>query len=228
MKPDEPIEIRNSRPEDIDGIIGLCREVYPHVAPWSRAQLGTHLRLFPEGQFVAVTADSTIVGAAFSLIIHWEDYNLTDSWRDFTSGGTFANHDPEHGHTLYGAEVMVSPALQGHHLGTRLYEARMALARRLGLRRIRAGARLRGYHAWSDRLSALDYARAVEAGAIYDPTLTFQVRRGFHVLGVVPSYLPHDPETLGYAAVIEWINPDVETHASDRPSAPGESPQPPA
>jgi hypothetical protein len=27
------------------------------------------------------------------------------------------------------------------------------------------------------------------------------------VLAVVPGYLAHDPESLGYAALIEWLNP---------------------
>jgi hypothetical protein len=29
------------------------------------------------------------------------------------------------------------------------------------------------------------------------------------VIGVVASYLHLDPESLGYAAVIEWLNPQV-------------------
>jgi hypothetical protein len=30
------------------------------------------------------------------------------------------------------------------------------------------------------------------------------------VIGVVSNYLRHDPESLGYAAVIEWLNAAVE------------------
>jgi hypothetical protein len=29
------------------------------------------------------------------------------------------------------------------------------------------------------------------------------------VIGVISGYLRHDPESLGYAAVIEWVNHDV-------------------
>ncbi len=32
---------------------------------------------------------------------------------------------------------------------------------------------------------------------------------GFHVLAVVPHYLKDDPASLGYAAVIEWLNPET-------------------
>jgi len=48
---------------------------------------------------------------------------------------------------------------------------------------------------------------------IKDPTLSFQLKHGFHVMGVVSGYLLHDPESLGYAAVIEWINSEVATPA---------------
>jgi len=156
---------------------------------------------------------------AASLIVLWDDYELTTSWRDFTATGTFANHDSVHGRTLYGAEIMVSPALQGHGVGTQLYAAREALARRLGLLRIRAGARLRDYHQHADHMTAKEYVRAVIRGDLVDRTLTFQLRRGFRVIGVVSKYLRHDPESRGYAAVIEWVNEEVAAAEGYAPNA---------
>jgi len=44
-----------------------------------------------------------------------------------------------------------------------------------------------------------------------NPTLSFQLARGFHVFDVVHGYLQHDPESLGWAALIQWINPAVAT-----------------
>jgi GNAT superfamily N-acetyltransferase len=146
---------------------------------------------------------------AASLIVLWDDYDMSASWRDFTDHGMFTNHDPEHGRTLYGAEVMTRPTLQGHGVGTKLYEARRALVQQLGLLRIRAGARLRGYHRYAGRMSAEEYVIKVINEELYDPTLSFQLHRGFQVLAVAPDYLHHDPESLGYAAVIEWINDAV-------------------
>jgi len=35
------------------------------------------------------------------------------------------------------------------------------------------------------------------------------MRQDFHVLAVVGGYLGNDPESLGHAAVIEWINEQV-------------------
>lgn len=206
----EGIAVRTTRPGDFEAIIALCQKVYPETAPWREDQLASHLALFPEGQFVAVDSGlGRIVGMAASLIVLWDDYDTTSSWRDFTDHGMFTNHDPEQGRTLYGAEIMVDPDQQGRGIGTMLYAARTELARRLGLLRIRAGARLRGYHRYAGTLSAEEYAERVGRGEIWDPTVSFQLRRGFTILAVVPGYLRHDPESLGHAVVIEWLNPEV-------------------
>jgi GNAT superfamily N-acetyltransferase len=201
------IIVRHTLPGDFAGIIRVCGQVYPNSAPWTTEMLSSHLEVFPEGQFVAIDrATGSVVGMSASLIVLWDDYSLETSWRDFTEHGTFRNHDPERGRTLYGAEVMVSPANQGRGIGKKLYRARRELTERLGLLRIRAGARLRGYHRYASVMDAESYVREVIAGRLKDPTLSFQLGQGFQVLAVVMGYLRHDPESLGHAAVIEWIN----------------------
>ena len=137
-----------------------------------------------------------------------------------TAGGYFTNHNPE-GTTLYGAEIMVDPTVQGRGVGKKIYAARRDLCQRLKLHRIRAGARLRGYHRYAQQMSAEQYVERVVRGKLSDPTLSFQLKQGFHVLAVTPNYLPHDKPSLGYAALIEWINhlaarrrPDLERDQS--------------
>lgn len=202
--------VRNTLPQDFAGISAMTREVYAASMPWNEEQLTSHLQVFPEGQFVAVEPDSqVVVGMAASLIVLWNDYDMKASWRDFTDHGMFTNHDPAQGRTLYGAEVMVRPSMQGKGVGKLLYEARQQLVERLGLLRIRAGARLRGYHRYADQMSAEEYVIKVIKGELGDPTLSFQLKCGFHVIAVVSNYLRHDPESLGDAAVIEWINAAV-------------------
>jgi len=204
------VVVRNTRQEDFAAIVEMSRAVYPTSPPWTEAQLASHREHFPEGQHVAVEeATGRVVGMAASLIILWDDYEPAASWRDFTDGGMFTNHDPEQGHTLYGAEVMVHPKFQGRGIGKALYSARRELVRRLGLLRIRAGARLRGYHRYADTMSVEEYVQRVVHGELSDATLSFQLKEGFRVFGVVRSYLGHDPASLGCAALIEWLNPDV-------------------
>lgn len=207
------VKVREMEPRDFPGIIALCERTYPGSPPWSVAQLQRHREIFPEGQLVAVDRTQEVVGYAASLIVYWDDYAMDAPWRDFTDSGMFTNHDPVKGRTLYGAEVMVHPEIRGSGIGGKLYDARRALTERLGLLRIRAGARLRGYHKYAPRMSAEEYVRRVVRRSYRDPTLSFQLNRGFHVLAVVPGYLKYDPESLGWAAVIEWLNPQVATPA---------------
>ncbi|CAN5652511.1 hypothetical protein BH09MYX1_BH09MYX1_27520 [soil metagenome] len=209
------IHIRPTTQADFPEIIALSRRVYPTTPPWSEAQLASHLAVFPEGQVLATDEAGVIVGMSASLIVRWDDYEPTASWRDFTARGTFENHDPENGRTLYGAEVMVDPARQGRGIGKLIYARRRELVIERGLLRIRAGARLRGYSAVAASLTPRAYVKKVSAGELSDPTLTFQLRQGFAAIGVVSDYLLHDPDSLGYAAVIEWLNPSL-TSEEDR------------
>ena len=199
--------VRSTRPEDFSAITEICLQVYPNTPPWGAKQLQSHLDVFPEGQFVA-ELDDAIVGMAASLLLQWDDYDIEDSWRDMTDHGMFTNHDPE-GRTLYGAEIMVRPSAQGRGVGSAIYQAREDLAKRLGVWRIRAGARLRDYSSYADRMSAKEYVRRVVRGEIVDRTLTFQLHRGFRVVAVVPDYLGNDLASQGYAALIEWLNPEA-------------------
>lgn len=222
--------VRNTEPRDFAGIIEVCRRVYAASTPWTEEQLRSHLQVFPEGQFVAeIVGQPGLAGMAASLIVRWDEYDSTATWKEFTADGTFRNHDPVRGRTLYGAEVMVDPSLQRSGVGAALYRARRELAVRLGLLRIRAAARLRGYHRHAGRRSPEEYVEGVVRGTIKGPTLSFQLREGFQVVQVIHGYLHSDPESLGHAAIIEWLNPTlVEAHdtagRSDRFLAPPRMP----
>lgn len=218
---DPTLQLRNTQTRDFDGIGDLCRRVYPETSPWNPEQLASHLRIFPDGQFVAVHGEAErVVGMTASVIVHWDDYDMFDNWDEFTARGTLANHDATRGHTLYGVEAIVDPALQGHGLGHRIIVNQKELARKLGLRRMRGGARLRDYHHHAREMTAADYVIAVVHGELVDHTLTFHLHEDFHVLAVVPHYLSDDSETLGWAALVEWLNPDVVRphHYADRPT----------
>lgn len=214
--PDTAFQIRRTRPADFDAIHALSRRIYPHDAPWEADQLASHLEVFPEGQMVAVSDTGAVVGMAASLVVWWDDYDKLDDWDAFTDDGFFTNHDSEQGMTLYGAEIMVDPSVQGRGVGKRLYAARRQLVERLGLKRIRAGARLRGYGRHADEMDAVTYVRKVIRGELGDPTLSFQLKQGFAVLAVIRKYLTDDPDSRGWAALIEWLNPAVATEADVR------------
>lgn len=200
--PESLAGVRETRPGDFADIFELTRKTYPHEQPWRAEELASHLERFPQGQLVAVDTRGRIVGMTASLQLREAEYPLEADYMALTGGLLFRNHDPR-GDTLYAAEVMVDPDMRGRGVGKALYEARRQLARRAGVRRIRATARLRGYHRHADRLDPVAYASEVIRGRLGDPTLSFQLKQGFRVRGVIRDFT-NDPETLGYAAVIEW------------------------
>lgn len=210
-KPRADVRIRTLKEDDFDALIEMCRLIYPRTPPYEYAHYRSQMRMFGEGQLIAEEKSTgRVVGWAASLIVNWDDYEFDHNWDEFTDNGLFTNHDPD-GRTLYGADLMVHPDMQGRGVGKAIYQARRDLCRRLKLLRIRAGARLSGYHRYQDTMSPEQYVIAVVRGEVGDPTLTFQLRQGFRVIAVTHGYIPHDPRSQGYAAVIEWINHKVAT-----------------
>ncbi len=212
VRPRRKIVVRNTAPEHFAGITEIASLIYPDITPWQEDHLSSHLRAFPQGQFVAIEqASGLVVGVCSGLVIDWDAQESTDTWNALTADGYYTNHDPVHGNTLLAADVMVRPGFQGRGVGRSLYQrGRLDLVRQLGLGRVVAGSRLRGYHRYAARLSAEQYVGEVVAGRLNDPTLSFQLHMGFEVESVVPSYFVGDPESLGWAAIIQWVNTEVD------------------
>lgn len=164
----------------------LNRASYPVLAQenvvWGEAHLHSHLRLFPQGQFVA-EHDGKIVGAASSLLVNLgADPLRHHTWSGITDSGYFTTHDAT-ADTLYGADVYVHPDARGPGGWAALYEARRDLCRRLNKRRILAGGRLWNYVDHADRMTPEEYAQRVVDGEIRDLVLSFQLREGFVLRG---------------------------------------------
>ena len=197
--------IRHTRSSDIKPLLELQERVYPTIRPWPESTLLQQIETFPQGQIVA-EVDGHLVGAASSLMILWDEWDVEHTWKEITSRGSFNTHNPE-GRTLYGAEVFVQPELRGAGIGHALYRGRRQICRKLNLKRIIACGRLPGYHHHADQISALLYAQKVVWGDILDPVLNFQLREGFDFCGTVDGYLPDDLDSLGHASLIVWLNP---------------------
>jgi predicted amidohydrolase/ribosomal protein S18 acetylase RimI-like enzyme len=212
-----PVQVREATRKDIPALMALNRAAYPVLADenivWGETHLLSHLRVFPQGQIVAETKGK-IVGAVSSLIVNMGSEPLRQhTWAGITDSGYFTSHDSE-GDTLYGADVYVHPDTRGLGVGHILYEARRDLCRRLNLRRILAGGRLWNYAEHGDKMSAQEYAQRVAAGEFRDLVLSFQLREGFHLRGVMPNYL-RDPKSRNHASLVEWLNPDYKPHARE-------------
>jgi hypothetical protein len=56
-------------------------------------------------------------------------------------------------------------------------------------------------------MNASDYVEAVCAGTLVDPVLTVHLKDGWQVVRPIQGYLQHDPDSAGWAVVIQWVNP---------------------
>lgn len=142
---------------DFEGVQAVCREAYPHDEPYSDRELSEHLARFPQGQFVAEHVPTrSVVGAHFTLRLFLADYHPDDPWDILTDHGLFDNDNPR-GHTLYGADVFVSPSHQHHGLAHSLTNVARTTVVELCLWRLVGGSRLPGYGRVADTMSAEAY-----------------------------------------------------------------------
>ncbi len=101
--------------------------------------------------------------------------------------------------------MCVHPDYRRRGIGRRLYESRKEIVRAFGLKGVVAGGMLVGYHRHCGAMAAEEYLAKVVAGELVDPTVTFQLRCGFKVKGVIPNYI-EDDSCKGFAALILWEN----------------------
>ena len=203
--------IRAATRADIPGIVALTARTYGQDYGYLPEMVGGQLAQFPEGQFVAVF-EGTVVGYCATFRIEEDVALRRHSWREITGGGYASRHDAK-GDWLYGMEVCVDPKLRGLRIGRRLYDRRKRLCQQLGLRGIVFGGRLPGLAKRMKQFgSAEAYIEAVREDRVRDLALSFQLRNGFELLGVLPNYLPSDHESLGFGAHLVWRNPRKSDH----------------
>jgi GNAT superfamily N-acetyltransferase len=155
----QKVKVRNTLVSDIKTLIALQKRVYPSIPAWREDMLHHQLTVFPQGQMVA-EVDGQLVGAASSLVVLWDEWEVQHTWQDITSLGSFDTHNPA-GRTLYAAEVFVNPEQRGSGIGHAIYQARRRLCRQLNLKRIIACGRLPGYHHYAAQMTAELYVQKV-------------------------------------------------------------------
>lgn len=203
---EKKIAVRQIRMDDFDKIVDLQQKCFPGMKPWTREQIESQLKYFPEGQ-VCVEYDGRIVASSSSLILDFALYGDFHNWRDISASGYITNHNPE-GNTLYGIEIMVDPEFRGMKLARRLYDARKQIAIERNLMRIVIGGRIPGYGKHADKMTAREYVDRVVRKEMVDPVLTTQIANGFVLKRLIGKYMEPDQESKGYATLLEWANLD--------------------
>jgi GNAT superfamily N-acetyltransferase len=199
------IEITNTPPDVIPQLVELQIICYPTLADTSRLKaphFESHVRIFPEGQWVALDGER-VVGMSAGFLYTFDFDHPHHTFDEIIGYGFFTRHDP-HGQHFYGADVSVHPDYRGRGISRRLYDARKELVRRRGLRGIVTGGMIPGFGQYKAVMDAQTYVARVVAGEIFDPTLSVQLRQGFRVRELLPDYLP-DSASDGWSVLLEWV-----------------------
>ena len=167
----------------------------------------SHCRVFPEGDFVALDMTpegERVVGLGSGFLTNFDFDHPNHTFKEIIAGGFYTNHDPN-GAWYYGGDISVHPDYRGRGVGKMLYEARKKLVQERNLKGIVAGGVLPGYASHKGELSVPEYVEKVVAGELIDPTLSFQLRNGFEVRGLLENYL-EDEASDNWATLIVWEN----------------------
>jgi predicted amidohydrolase/ribosomal protein S18 acetylase RimI-like enzyme len=204
--PQTRLVIRPATPADIPAIGEVLVAGYPKgTPPYTHGMLRGQINRFPLGQFVAQYGEQ-LVGYCASFRIG--DAALKPhNWHAITGQGFASRHDDE-GEYLYGMEVCVHPEYRRLRIGQRFYNRRKQLCEELNLKGIVFGGRIPRLKRRLHRHGSVEaYVSAVQEGKLRDPVLSFQLRNGFEVLGILKGYTAEDPDSLGYAVHLLWRNP---------------------
>lgn len=202
------VTITNIAPEYFALLEELQRTCYPTLGAQElmRAeQFASQHRLFAEGQFVALV-EGKVVGQGSGFWIDFDFDHPQHKFHEICADFYFTNHNPN-GAYYYGADISVHPAYRKLGIGRRLYEARQELVRRYNRRGIIGGGLIPGFARHKAQMSVQAYVAQVVAGQLHDSTLTFQLRNGFRVRGLLENYID-DSASDNWSTLIEWLNPD--------------------
>jgi GNAT superfamily N-acetyltransferase len=163
----------------------------------------SHCRIFPDGDFVVLLGER-IIGLGSGFFVDFDLEHPNHTFLEMIDGGYYTRHNPN-GLYYYAADISVHPEFRGQGIGRRLYNARKDLVRRSRKKGIIGGGLLPGYVHHKRELTVTDYVDAVVRGDLVDPTLTFQLRNGFKVMGMIENYI-EDSASDNWATLILWEN----------------------
>ncbi|MDZ7662660.1 bifunctional GNAT family N-acetyltransferase/carbon-nitrogen hydrolase family protein [Thiohalophilus sp.] len=210
--PRSHLTVRNATNQDVPAIAALTDRVYNSStgqSGYSEGSIRGQINNYPDGQFV-VLVDDKVVGYCATFRIAGKVALRPHTWAEITGNGYASRHDPK-GEWLYGMEVVVDSDYRGYRIGNRLYNERKKLCESLGLKGIVFAGRLPTLAKRIKRFGSVEeYVEQVKQKKLRDPVLSFQLRNGFEIIGIIKNYLDSDRDSLGYAVHLAWHNPKVQ------------------
>lgn len=195
----EIVTIRLEHAAPIEALQLIC---FPDVPPeelFSVQDVVGFCETFPDGTFVALDGER-VVGLGSGLYAHY-DLERPATHKQVLKQG----HDPA-APWYFGTDISVHPDYRKQGIGKRLYDKRKEVVQRDNKRGIVAGGFIPNYVNHKQTMSIETYIQRVSTGDLFDPTLSFQLKNGFTVEGVIPNYMTLD-NSDNYATLVVWRNP---------------------
>jgi len=98
------IKLRTLTTQEYEAVVELQQKCFPGMKTWTRDQYDSLTNIFPEGQ-LCIMLNKKVIASCCSLIVDFDEYHETHTWRDITGQGYATTHDV-HGDTLYGIEII--------------------------------------------------------------------------------------------------------------------------
>jgi GNAT superfamily N-acetyltransferase len=200
--------ITTLKPEHFEQLEQLQQAAYPTLGAHELMRVehfASQYSVFAEGQIVVLDGES-VVGQGSGFFLDFDFDHPAHTFAGICDHFYFRTHDPD-GAYYYGADISVHPEYRGHGIGKLIYRARKDLLRRYNRRGIVAGGLIPGYKRYKRKLSVPEYVDRVVTGELTDPTLSFQLKQGFVVRGLIENYI-EDSASDNWATLILWENPD--------------------
>lgn len=206
--------IVNLEPEHFAALEQLQRICYETLADHELMNVDmfeSQYKIFREGQFVALDGER-VIGQGSGFFIDFDFDHPNHTFKEICDHFYFTKHDPS-GAYYYGADISVHPDYRGFGIGKKLYKARQDLCRHTNRKGIIAGGVIPGYAKYKGKFTVQEYVDRVVAGKLSDPTLTFQLKNGFQVHGLIENYI-EDSASDNWATLIVWENPNWQEAAT--------------
>lgn len=196
--------IAQTEPEHIPGVVALQRACFPEPFPedllWQPKHIESHIKIFPEGQWVALFRSMVVASCTNALVLRvdWDAHLPLD---EMIGGLSMPDHNPK-GRILYGIDISVHPDHRRQGLGRLLYAERFDYVTKNDIYGYGTVCRLPGFQ--ESGLTTPDaYAAAVNSGEITDRTLTPLTKMGLTYKGIIENYI-EDEESGNAGAILEW------------------------
>ncbi len=198
------LTITTLAPEHFAQLAQLQRDCYPTLGEQELMNVehfASQYDIFPEGQIVALDGDR-VVGQGSGFFTDFDFDHPNHTFAEICAGFYFTNHDPD-GDYYYGADISVHPDYRGQGIGKLIYAARKDIVRRYGKKGIVAGGLLPGYAEHKHEMTVQEYVDKVVTGELFDPTLSFQLKMGFALRGLIQDYI-EDSASDNWSTLIVW------------------------